>query len=84
MFSIGQYCCPNWWSERAHPSHPSPPQAGEGIGGGKDARGPAAEGEGASGGGTKQPMAGSGTKVASKMIGSPAGATSSFLSRLDE
>jgi hypothetical protein len=83
MFDIGQHCCPNWWSERAHPPPILLLQAEEKVEG-QDARGPAAEGEGASDGGTKQPMAGSGTKVASKMIGSPAGATSSFLAQLDE
>lgn len=46
MLLIGQYCCPNWWPERA----PDVP--------GKDARGPAAAGEGASDGGIKQPIAG--------------------------
>jgi hypothetical protein len=38
MLRIGQYCCPIWWSERAYRETS-----------GKDARGPAAGGEGAPG-----------------------------------
>ena len=48
VFSIGQHCCPNWW-----------PVSARGRGDpGKDARRPAAEGEGASDGGMKAAKAG--------------------------